>query len=252
VLLGPGLEMTRSLTIGELKQHLVENTSHGFQKSAIRLLYDRREFPNHWHLSDFCADGAKVILTCLICENVASELVEMTHAAQDLKRKREQASEQWSEEFPSASPLRKREQREADISEYRGEVTELVQQLGESAIQQCRIEAKKGNKKCNFDIQGLLQRYELGAKLFFIREQSIWRDPVLRGWYFSSAPADVVDAPDQMTMGNRKCHDFMNYDIMPELVHHLQEKGLHAMRDEHCIHTMTIAWFEDRIDTDEA
>mmetsp|Transcript_58472 Transcript_58472/g.171018 ORF Transcript_58472/g.171018 Transcript_58472/m.171018 type:complete len:273 (-) Transcript_58472:134-952(-) len=245
VLVGPGEAVSCSVTVGELKQRLTEGAFRGSPKQAVQLLFDCRELLDNSTLWDICTKGSEVALTAMICQSTGLELAKMASTAKTLKYQQEQSSEQWLQDLTSASPDRKQEQREADICEYKHAVEGLVEQLGERAVLECRIAARQGRSKSQFDLSMPLQFYELGAKMYFRFERNVRSDPVLRGWYFSLRPADVVDAPETMRLGNGDQPYFTNFmkdTIMPQLAQHLEEKGLQVTPDEHCIHYMTIYW----------
>mmetsp|Transcript_83491 Transcript_83491/g.202477 ORF Transcript_83491/g.202477 Transcript_83491/m.202477 type:complete len:273 (+) Transcript_83491:87-905(+) len=245
VLVGPGEAVSCSVTVGELKQRLTEGAFRGSPKQAVQLLFDCRELLDNSTLWDICTKGSEVALTAMICQSTGLELAKMASTAKTLKYQQEQSSEQWLQDLTSASPDRKQQQREADICEYKYAVRGLVEQLGERAVLECRIAARQGRSTSQFDISQPLQFYELGAKMYFGVEHKVRSDPVLRGWYFSLQPADVVDAPETMRIRNGDQPYFINFmkdTIMPELAQHLEDKGLQVTPDEHCIHYMTIYW----------
>lgn len=246
VLVGPNAALDEETVAGDLKRRCLRarGDSPGGKAAGLQLLTaEGRELPDQEAIAAAGAPGPAVELTAVLLDGVVAELKALAVAATEREARLKQASDRWMGELRSADEQRKRQQRDADISEYRRAVAELVTQLVEEALSECRGVARwNGEREAVYDFQMRLQRCPLSAKITSLRPP-VLSDPQMRGWYFAhQAGPDELVAPASVRMGDESETRFY-LELQSRIIEELKGLGLHAEPGE-CYHMVTISWGE--------
>ena len=245
VLMGP-VELDASQTVRDVKQQLEAKVlKEAGERKSFRLLLQDRSAELESNLGDLGAES--VDFSAVALQSMVGELTMRSREALSRKEERAKRNTTWLEEIGTATDARKRQKREEDLRDYQSALEEMIELMVEEAVFECRRMAAKGQCELHWAFDGSLQRYELGAMLFFRRSSSFWtRDPCMsclfRGWYFSTHDDEILDPPE-VQMGA----DFGNTmrALRGPLMQHLMQMGLEVEADQQLVSAIKIKWPAD-------
>ncbi|CAE7234353.1 ywtG [Symbiodinium natans] len=225
-------------TAAEIRPRLLAKSTEDSAK--ICLLHQHKELHRDSLLELIASGAGDPPILELTAVRKPSALAQLAELARENAKKRE---EREAKRIRPSDKQQMQEQKERDIQEYKDAVEDLVQQLGEEALQKCRTRARQGHDDTEFDFQGKLQAYEFGAKMFFRGSRDLRSDPAMRGYYLSAAEPDTLECPDNIQVegfsspaGRKFLQEFRT-----GLVEHLRGMDLMAEPHKHSIHAIVIS-----------